>query len=210
MATKTNLFSTAKAKGATASPKPSKEEVLIKDPKFHTNLARLAEVNRQVDELSAEATILASEVKERSIKEFTQLYESSGKYPGSFNIKATGMKGVPEASLMFIPTDKYIKIGEERYNELMETYGENLVEEKTTYTMDSALVEKYGELLSDAISKIKGIPDEDKAKLIGATVSFSIKKGTISELPTFPATITEMLEEIKPVYQLKNVKVIEE
>ena len=206
---KTNLFAAAKAKGATASNKPQKEEVLIKDPQFHLNLSRLAEVNQEIDALSAEASVLAATVKERSIKEFTGLYEKTGKYPGSFNIRATGVKGQPDASLMFIPTDKYIKIGEERYNELVETYGEDIATEKTTYIMDAGLVEKYAEQLSEAIQKIKGIPDEDKEKLIQAVVSYEVAKGTITELPKYPATITEMLEEIKPVYQMKNVKVEE-
>lgn len=204
---KVNLFAAAKEKGATASNKPSKEEVEIKDPKFHMDLSRLAELNRQMDEMKAEAEILAASVKERSVKEFVKLYESNKKYPGSFLLRASGLKGADPASLMFIPTDKYIKIGEDRYNELVENYGEEIATEKTTYTMNAELIEKYGEELSEAISKCKGIPDDDKKKLISAVVSYEIKKGTISDLPKFPATITEMLEEIKPVYQMKNVKV---
>jgi hypothetical protein len=205
-----NLFKAAKEKGATASGAPKKTEVVIKDPKFHLNLSRLADVNRQIDELSAESAVLNGEVKERSISEFAKLYESNGKYPGSFIIKAEGMKKLPSASLMFIPTDKYIKIGEERFEELRGTYGEEIVEETTTYTMDAKLIEQYGELLSDAISKIKAIPESDKKKLISAVTSYSIKKGTISELDKFRATIPEMLEEIKPVYQMKNVKIDDE
>jgi hypothetical protein len=73
--------------------------------------------------------------------------------------------------------------------------------------MNSELVEKYGELLSNAIAKIKEIPDSDKAKLISAITSFEIKKGTISDLDKFGGTIPEMLEEVKPIYQMKNVKV---
>jgi hypothetical protein len=204
-----NLFKAAKEKGATASGAPQKTEVVINDAKFHLNITRLVEVNRQIDELSAESSVLSSEVKERSISEFAKLYESTGKYPGSFIIKGEGMKKLPTASLMFIPTDKYIKIGEERFEELKETYGEDIVEENTTYTMDAKLIEQYGELLSDAIAKIKGIPDSDKKKLISAVTSYSVKKGTISELDKFGATIPEMLEEIKPVYQMKNVKIEE-
>ena len=89
----------------------------------------------------------------------------------------------------------------------MDTYGEDIASEKTTYNMNSELVEKYGELLSNAIAKIKEIPDSDKAKLISAITSFEIKKGTISDLDKFGGTIPEMLEEVKPIYQMKNVKV---
>jgi hypothetical protein len=160
-----------------------------------------------IDELSAETKVLIDEVKQRSIDEFRKLYEKNDRYPGSFNIKSTGMVGQPEASLMFIPTDKYIKINEERFIELSSAYGPTIVNEKTTYVMDSELVEKYGEPLSNAIAKITEIPDSDKAKLIKALVSFEIAKGTIQELHKYRATIGEMLEEIKPVYQMKNVKV---
>jgi hypothetical protein len=202
-----NLFKAAKEKGATASAAPTKTEVEINDPIFHANLSRLAELNAQIDELMAETKVLTDEVKGRSTSEFTKLYEKNGKYPGSFIIKSIGMVGQPEASLMFIPTDKYIKINEERFIELSSAYGPTIVNEKTTYVMDSELVEKYGEPLSNAIAKITEIPDSDKAKLIKALVSFEIAKGTIQELHKYRATIGEMLEEIKPVYQMKNVKV---
>jgi hypothetical protein len=202
-----NLFKAAKEKGATASAAPTKTEVEINDPIFHANLSRLAELNAMIDELSAETKVLIDEVKQRATDEFRKLYEKNDRYPGSFNIKSTGMVGQPEASLMFIPTDKYIKINEERFIELSSAYGPTIVNEKTTYVMDSELVEKYGEPLSNAIAKITEIPDSDKAKLIKALVSFEIAKGTIQELHKYRATIGEMLEEIKPVYQMKNVKV---
>ena len=65
-----NLFKAAKEKGATASGAPQKTEVVVNDPKFHLNLSRLAEVNKQIDELSAESAVLNAEVKEKSISEF--------------------------------------------------------------------------------------------------------------------------------------------
>lgn len=203
-----NLFKVAKEKGATASPKSTKLEVTIKDSTFHMNLNRLAEINQRMDELMAESKVLTEEVKNRSIDEFTSIYEKSGKYPGSFNIRAEGLKAARPSSLMFIPTDKYIKITEERYNELRDSYGEELVQESTTYTMDATLIEKYGDILSDLIEKAKGIAKEDKEKLIQASTSFAIRKGTISVLKEKfgDHTVGEMLNEIKPVYQMKNIK----
>ena len=73
--------------------------------------------------------------------------------------------------------------------------------------MNTELIEKYGETISNLIEKCKAIPEADKAKLIGAITTYEIKKGTISELDKYDATIPEMLEDIKPVYQLKNVKI---
>jgi hypothetical protein len=204
-----NMFAKAKAKGATKAAKPQKEEVIIKDPNFHMNLHRLATINSEIDTLSAEAAVLGAEVKERGISEFTRLYQSTEKYPGSFNIQATGFKGLDTASFMFIPTDRYIKIDEDRYNELTETHGEGIATETTTYIMDSKLVEKHGETISELIAKCKSIPQEDKDALIQAVVSYTVAKGTISDLTKYDATIPEMLEDIKPVYQLKNVKIDE-
>ena len=209
-----NLFKVAKEKGATtASAKSNKEEVLINDPSFHLTLTRLAELKVQQDSLDAESSILAAQVKERSISEFSKLYEENGKYPGSFIIRATGMKKFPSASLMFLPTDKYIKIDEDRYNELSREFGPEMVSEKTTYIMDSELIEKHGETISELIAKCKSISDDDKKKLIRAVTSYEVAKGTISELKNAKFAkygVETMLTEIKPVYQMKNVKVDEE
>lgn len=208
-----NIFKVAKEKNTGKATKAAKEEVLINEPSFHLSLTRLAELKVQQDALATESSILAAQVRERSITEFANLYNENGKYPGSFTIRATGMKKLPSASLMFLPTDKYIKIDEDRYNELSNEFGEEMVTEKTTYIMDGALIEKYGEVISDLITKCKAISDEDKGKLISAVTSYEVAKGTISELKNAKFAkyrVAHMLEEIKPVYQMKNVKVDEE
>jgi hypothetical protein len=77
--------------------------------------------------------------------------------------------------------------------------------------MNSELVEKYGEVLSDLIENCSEIDDRDKMKLISAVSKFSVRKGTISNLPLFENhAFGEILENIKPVYQIKNVKVEDE
>jgi hypothetical protein len=207
MATKTNLFKAAKDKGTTAKAKSDKDVVIIKDSEFHKNLARLAIVNKEMDALSAESKLLTGEVKERSITEFAKLYESTGKFPGSFHIKATGAKNINDAAMLFIPTDKYLTIDEERYDELKKTYGEDMVEEKDTYTMDTELIEKYGEIISDLIEKCKKISEEDKANLIAVTTKYTVKKGTISDLKKFKKPIEEVLMDAQPVYQMKSVRI---
>jgi|694.fasta_scaffold75973_8 hypothetical protein len=205
-----NLFKAAKEQGSTPAAKSNKEEILVKDSSFHTTLTRLAEVNQELDALSSESKILTEEVKERSIHEFAKAYESTGKFTGSFNIRATGAKGKPDASFMFIPTDRYTTIDEERFNCLTEQFGEEIAEETTTYTMDSELIEKYGEIISDLIEKCKKIEDGDKKKLIKAVTKFNVRKGTISNLTKFEGhKIENLLANIKPVYQMKNVKVAE-
>ena len=210
---KLSIFDKAKAKGATASGKPKNEkiEVVITDPMFHTNLARLAEVNSELDALAAESASLGAIVKEEAVKNYTKLYEKEGKNPGSFILRANGNKGIKSASLMFLTTDRYISINEERANELTNKYGASIVTETTTWTMDSALVEKYGDILGDLIEKCNKISDSDKEKLIKAVTKFEVTKGTISDLQLkYPGHAKkEILEDIKPVHQMKNVKIDE-
>lgn len=205
MATKPSLFDIAKQKGATAS-KGEKLEVSIHDPEFHQNLSRLADLTVELDSLKAEAEMCSARVKERSIKEFVDLYAKNAKYPGSFSIRATGIPELPAAALMFIPTDKYLKIDETRYNELLDLYGPNLVSEKTVYTMNAELVEKYGQIISDLVMNAKGISEEDKLKLISASVSYEVKKGTIQEVSKFEGSLSNIIDDIRPVYQMKNVR----
>ena len=80
--------------------------------------------------------LLTETVKTESISAFVKVYEEKNKYPGSFEIEAG------KASMLFIPMDKYITINEERAEELSLKYGEEIVEETTTYTMDATLIEK--------------------------------------------------------------------
>ncbi len=206
---KKNLFGAAKAKAPKVDPKKAKEEVILTCSIFHESLSRLAEVNKQMTELAAEEKILKDDVRTQSIKAFIDLYERKKKYPGSFQVRSTAPKNDPTASLLFLPTDKYIKIDEERAKELEAAYGSEIVEETTVYTMDAGLVEEYGEIISDLIMNSKDIPEDDKDRLISATTSYTIKKGTISELTTTYSDVPlrEILEDIKPVYQIKDVKI---
>ena len=211
----TNLFKKAKAEGATAGkPKNDKVVVEISDSTFHYNVSRLAEVNAELKTLSAEAATIEDEIKPRAISEFKKLYEQAFRNPGSFIIRTkapikakTALQ--PTASFMFIPNDKYLSLDEERAAELKETYGDTIVTETTTYTMDAALVEKYGEVISRLIETSKEITKDDKEKLIKAVTKYTVTKGTLENLktPEFAKhDLAILLEDIKPVYALKNVK----
>lgn len=200
MANKPNLFAAAKT-AAPAKPAKAQKEV-VKIDSIASDLERLAQVQEQIDALTAEAKLLTETVKTESINAFVDLYEKKASYPGSFEIEAG------KASMLFIPMDKYITINEERAAELSSKYGVDMVEEQTTYTMDAALVEKYGEEISNLIMKSKKISDEDKLKLIGANVKYAVKKGTISVITDKFSDfgVDEVVMDIKPVFSMKNVK----
>lgn len=205
-----NLFQAAKKKGKTpAAKKAEREEVVIKDIAFQNDLENLAKVNTEIGKLVAESKILTAEIKERAITEFKKLYKETGKFPGSFDIRGTA-KGKKSASMMFLPTDRYLKIDEERAKELKGEFGNEIVEEETTYIMDTKLVEKYGMHISNLISKSKKITDDDKAKLISAVTNFTVTKGTIKDAQDYVTkgiTLEHIIENIAPVYQMKNIKV---
>ncbi len=195
-----NLFKAAKANPEKKAT--SKEKVVVQVDYLSQEIERLAKIQEEIDALNAEAKLLHDQVKEAGVNEFINLFESSSKYPGSFNIESEN------ASVMFIPSDRYTKIDEERSNELIEKYGEGMVEESTTYIMDSALVEKYGEVISDLIMNSNEIEEDDKEKLISAKVDYSIAKGTISSLNEYNLyDMKEIISDIKPVFMLKNPKI---
>jgi hypothetical protein len=108
---------------------------------------------------------------------------------------------------MFVPTDKYISINEERAEELKEAYGEDIVEEKTTFAFDSDMVEKYGEVLSMLIENCDEIKESDREKIIKAVTTYSVAKGTIDKFKEY-GDVNEMLETVKPVVAIKNVEII--
>jgi hypothetical protein len=111
------------------------------------------------------------------------------------------------AQFMFIPMDKYITITSDRAEELQETFGEEIVEEETTFSFDSAMIEKYGEILSRLIEESDEIKDADKEKIIKATTKYSVAKGTIDKFSTY-GDVVEVMEAVKPVVSLKNVEII--
>lgn len=200
----TNLFKAAKEAKPAKPAKATKAAVEL--PQIASDLERLAEVSQLIDALTAEAKLLTETVKSESVAAFIELYEDTNKYPGSFDVNA-GM-----ASMLFIPMDKYTMINEERAMELSSKYGKGMIEETTVYQVNSELVEKYGEELSSLILKSKKIAEEDKARLITAQTKWAIQKGAITSINTltesYDYTIEEVIQDIKPVFSMKNVKLV--
>ena len=213
-----NLFETATEKKKSVAAKATNDNITIKENDFHNAVYRLAEIDTIKEALNAEEKSLSDEVKSRSIEEFVKIYEATGTYPGSFDVVATGgtrinpttkkAEKLKDAAFKCIPTDKYIMLNEESFDFLGETYGKEIVTKTTVYTMDTALVEKYGEAISKMIMACKEIPMEDKVKLISKTTTYSVTKGTIKNLKNFKASVSELVANILPVFQRKNIRII--
>ena len=202
-----NLFAKAKkaAPAKTTAAKDKKVRLNVTDPTFFSKVEKLEQLNDTLKSAKAQADMISDEIKDLAKSEWVDYYSQTGKNPESVMI-VQEVAG-DTAQVMFIPTDKYITVTEARAEELRETYGEEIVEEETTFSFDSTMIEKYGEVLSMLIENCADITDADKEKIIKATTKYAVAKGTIDKLNQY-GDVTEVMEAVKPVVSLKNVEVI--
>ena len=203
-----NLFAKAAKAAPTKVAKGKEEKVRIKieDPSFFDKVQKLEVLNDSMKSAKAKADMISDELRDLGRDEWSNLYSKTGKNPGSVMLEQVNDSD-DTAQFMFIPTDGYIKISADRADELRETYGEEVVEEKTTFGFDSTMIEKYGEILSRLIEESTEITEKDKEKIITATTTFSVAKGTIDNLSKL-GDVKEVMEAVKPIVALKNVEII--
>jgi hypothetical protein len=203
-----NLFKKAASKSV-AEPKKAKDEkvrIKIEDPSFFDKVQKLEVLNDQMKVAKAKADMISDELRDLGRQEWSTLYSNTKKNPGSVMLEHVS-DADETAQLMFVPTDGYLKISAERAEELREMYGEEVVEEKTSFGFDATMIEKYGEVLSRLIEECGEITDKDKEKIITATTSFSVAKGTIDKLSVY-GDVMEVMENVKPIVALKNIEVV--
>lgn len=203
----TNLFQKAKkvAPAKTTKAKDEKVRLVVEDPTFFSKVEKLEALNDQMKAAKAKADMISDELRDVAKTEWLNQYERTNKNPESVMICQS--QDEDTAQFMFIPMDKYITITSDRAEELQETFGEEIVEEETTFSFDSAMIEKYGEILSRLIEESDEIKDTDKEKIIKATTKYSVAKGTIDKFSTY-GDVVEVMEAVKPVVSLKNVEII--
>ena len=201
-----NLFNKAKTTDPkTAAKKDDKVRINLNDPDFFTKVYKLEILQDRMKSDKAQADMLADEIKDLSKEEWVRLYEKTGKNPGSIFVES--IVNEQTAQVMFVPSDKYITVNADKADVLIEKYGQDIIEEKTTFSFDNDMIEKYGEVLSNLIMSCDDISDSDKEKIIKASTAYSISKGTIDKMKFF-GPIGEIMEEVKPVVSLKNVEVV--
>ena len=196
-----NLFD--KSKKVAVAKKADKHEVVEIAKTFEADLKRMADIDAKMAELEAEKATLDLGVREEAKTAMANLYNQKNSFPGSLKVVAGSR------SFLFITADKYIKIDEERAEELTKKYGKELVTENTVFSLNTAMVQKYSQVISDLIEGSKKIANEDKEKLIESTTAWSIAKGTISNLRNkvyAKFNIGTLLEDIRPIYSVKANK----
>jgi hypothetical protein len=203
-----NLFVKA-AKSAPAKTTKGKDEkvrIKIDDSDFFDKIEKLEKLQDTMKVAKAKADMISDELRDLGKTEWAKLYDKTGKNPGSVMLEHVNVTD-DVAQLMFVPSDKYITINADRADELREAFGEEIVEEETTFGFDSTMIEKYGEVLSRLIEECGDIAEKDKEKIITATTKFSVAKGTIDKFTTY-GDVNEVMEAVKPVVSLKNVEII--
>ena len=203
-----NLFAKA-AKSAPAKTTKAKDEkvrIKIEDSNFFDKIEKLEQLQDTMKVAKAKADMISDELRDLGKTEWAKLYDKTGKNPGSVMLEHVNVTD-DVAQLMFVPSDKYITINADRADELREAFGEEIVEEETTFGFDSTMIEKYGEFLSRLIEECGDIAEKDKEKIITATTKFSVAKGTIDKFTTY-GDVNEVMEAVKPVVSLKNVEII--
>lgn len=205
-----SLFSKAKAAAPAtkAATEDKKVMIVIKDPTFFDKVEKLEKLQDNLKRDKAEADMIADELKDMGKAEWCELYSKTSRNPGSVIISGVNKNG-DSSRFMLVPSDGYLKINSTRADELTEKYGADIVEEKTKFELDLAMVEKYGEILSNLIEQSPDITEQDKESIIKAVVTYNIAKGTIDKLKVYsPDSITEIFEDVKPITSLKTPEVI--
>lgn len=209
-----SLFDKAKKKEPVKKAKAGVEKFRVKPSDIEQEelfdiLSEMEELQKKEKAIKAKFAMLSNEVKEVGIEEFTKLFEKTGKYPGTFMLES--VVGDKTAQIMFMPTDRYIKIDKKSAKDLKESFGEEVVTETTDFGFDAKMLEKYGEEISDAIMN-SDIPDEDKGKIITATTTYTVAKGSIENMKDFSeksgTSIGVVMEKIKPVISVRGAEVI--
>jgi len=197
-----NLFAKAKEKTPKANAKNDKLNIKIRGSEFDENLIKITILEAQIDQLTAELEISKGIVKEVGVKTFEDVYILNGGYPGSFILSSDS-----DASIMFVPMDRYIKCDENRFNDLKEAYGDDVVTEKTEFVINPNLLDKYGEVISNLIENCPDIDDNDKTELFQAKITYSVSKGAIEKAFTWgKGKVSDFIRDIQPVFSMKGAK----
>lgn len=197
MAKGINIFDSAKGK-----PKPSssaKDKPTVEVDGIEGQLNELQNLKTQIANLETQLDVVTDEIKTIAKEKFVELYLENGRNPNTFLLKDGS------GCVMVIPTDKYISIkDEDRANQLIETYGEDIVTIDEKYYFNPEVLERNMKAIEKLIRDAKGISDADKQNLLVREVKYSITKGTIDELADYGEDMESVINDIQPIITLKN------
>lgn len=188
-----NLFAAAKVK---ETAKKCQDKKILNAPDLGDKIQRYSELKQQIEASTGQLKMIEGDIKFSGKELFLKEYRQQRSVPDNFKIQdATG------ASILFIVQDKYTQVDQTKA-EILGQF-EDLVEEKTCFTMNPELVEKYQQVLSNLIINSPDISEDDKGRLITGEKSFCVKKGTIDRILQYeyPEQIFEL---VNPICSLKK------
>ncbi len=189
-----------KAKKGTAAKKAENHEI-VNLPELEKDIKALSKLKVDIAGLEAKASIHDSNIRVAGKEAMVQFYQDKKRFPGT--LKIVGGAG----SFQFITSDRYKILDVDRFNELAGTYGEELVEETTTYSFNTKILEKHMDHISKLLMGSKNLTDAEKEDLLTSKTAYTVKKGTIKDVLTISEDVESLIEDIQPVFSIKNVKV---
>jgi len=176
----------------TAAAKKSNHETFAIDGEMVSEFTSLKSV---IDNATGKLKMIEGKLKDEVKRIFAEQYAKTGKRPDNFKIMdESGLK------VMGLVIDKYLSCDQSKYEVLKET---ELVEEKTTFSFNPVLLEKYQSVIENLLLNCPDIDAADKELLIEGVTTFNVKKGAIDELKGKSIPLPQMIEMIQPIIQLK-------
>jgi hypothetical protein len=198
-----NIFEKANKK----APKKSTKHEVVDISNIEKDLKKILEIDAKLADLADSRSIHYLNVCAAAKEAMINIYNSNENFPGTLQINAGKM------TCLFVTTDKYKKIDEDRYNELVILYGKDIVEKDTVFSFNTAILMKYKDHISKLLASSKVIAEEDKANLLNNETSYNVKKGIIKNLFAFlrPLKIKKVngiIENIQPEFSIKSIQTI--
>jgi len=133
-----NLFAKAKSTAATKTTdkKDSKVRINVDDVTFFEKIQTLESLQDRMKSDKAKADMISDEIKDLGKEKWSEMYQKTGRNPGSVMLESR-VSG-DTAQVMFVPSDKYISLTGEKAEALREEFGEEIVEEKTTFAFEKS------------------------------------------------------------------------
>lgn len=189
-----NLFA-----GAAVKPKETKktpDKKIIPAPVLGEKIGQYNDLKATIEATTGQLKMIEGDIKTEGRRIWLEQYQQQRCTPENFLIQDKS-----GATCMFICIDKYMMVDQTKA-EILQNY-DGLLSEKTVYTFNPELVDKYAAVLSNLIMNCKDIAEEDKTKLISGERTYSIEKGSINRLLQYdnPAQVLELMN---PIVSLKK------
>lgn len=190
-----NLFNQAQAKAPTT--KSATNDVILSTPELTDQIAKFKKLSIAVQEAETELKMVHGDIVEAMTEKYIQMYKQNKTRPESIKF------GNQSEKLQFLVTSRYRTVKTTEEADELNNQFPNIVGKEVSYIFNPQILEKYSDLISDAIMKSQ-LPQEAKESLIVANTKYGIDKQALDKLQVY-GNIQDVFYSISPVVQLKNI-----